>query len=199
MLSLNYPQKRIPQQSIVVTSLFVIICIFGMIASIFPHVFSRLDSTNKSRFLGHHPICIQFKDHVLKWNEKVLCSGCTGLAIGAVLAITYSVFYNISGELLREKSILFWVGFMLAGLGLIQHFIDMEFPIIHLILNIFLVLGSSMLLFYMDSIGVGISLAGYHLSLILFWIITRIRLSQHEHAKVCIKCGLGCEDSFLNM
>lgn len=196
MLSLSYPQRRIPQQSFFVTSLFVLICILGIVAAIFPNFFSRLDSSNKSRFRGHHPICIQFKNHVLQWKEKVLCSGCTGLAIGAVLAIIYSVFYNMSGELLKEKNILFWIGFILSGLGLIQHFIDMEFPIIHLILNIFLVLGSSMLLFYMDSIGVSISIASFHLSLILFWIITRIRLSQHEHIKVCIECGLECEDSF---
>lgn len=196
--SLSHPQKRIPHQSFVVTSLFVIICIFGMIVAVFPHFFSRLDSSNTSRFRGHHPICSKFKNHVLHWKERTLCSGCTGLAIGAMLAIIYSFFYIISGELLREKSVLFWIGFMLVGLGLIQHFIDMGFPIIHLILNIFLVLGSSMLLFYMDSIGVGISLASFQLSLILFWIITRIRLSQHEHVKVCIKCGLGCEESFLN-
>jgi hypothetical protein len=32
--------------------------------------------------------------------------------------------------------------------------------------------------------------------LILFWIITRIRLSQYEHVKICALCGLECKFCF---
>jgi hypothetical protein len=194
----DFSQEKIPYQTEIIGSVFVAICLFGIVAGVYPKVFSnsRARVSSDSKFQGHHPVCDHYSNHVIHWNERVFCAGCSGLVIGAGLAILYSILYLGFGVFLGVPVTVFWFSFLLVFIGLIQHFIDMGNPIIHFLLNLVFVLGSSMLLFSLDALGVNIRIMSYLLALIVFWIITRIRLSQFDHVKICVLCGLDCVDSF---
>jgi hypothetical protein len=196
LFSSDVSQKRIPNQTEIIGSIFVVICLFGIIAGVYPRIFFNSSRSRNSGFQGHHPICDHYKNHVLHWNEKVFCAGCSGLVVGAGVAIFYSTLYLVFDVFLGAPIRMFWFGFLMVVIGLIQHFIDMGNAIIHFLLNVVFVVGSSMLLFSSDALGFNIRIMSYMLALIVFWIITRIRLSQFDHVKICVLCGLDCNDSF---
>jgi hypothetical protein len=193
-----YSLERLINQSFITVGLFISICLAGIIVAAYPQSFSKPTRKNVTDFEGHHPICGHFKTHVLNYSGKVLCAGCTGLMTGATLAILCSLLYLKIGAFSNTPVTIFWIGFAFIGLGLIQHFIDMGSPIIHFLLNVVYVLGAAFLHFSLNSLEVSLWVEGYLLAMILFWIITRIRLSQYEHVKICALCDLKCKFSFFN-
>ncbi|WP_321420944.1 hypothetical protein [uncultured Methanobacterium sp.] len=94
------PQSTAPSTShyslneSIILFLFIVICILGMFAAIYPSKCKTLlkfqnDSKQKTinqgnmQFEGHHPDCGKFSSHTLTINGRKYCPGCFGLSVGA--------------------------------------------------------------------------------------------------------------------
>jgi hypothetical protein len=86
-LTYGYNTQSIPFQKEITAIVFVIICILGAIAGIYPRTFSRVfkhgegGARNEASdgYSGHHPDCENFLTHTLTIRSHRLCAGCTGL------------------------------------------------------------------------------------------------------------------------
>jgi hypothetical protein len=204
----NSPLNTFPSwQDPLIGSLFVLICLSGIVVGIFPSTCSSLirpvtrdgqetaptaSSQNGVReSKGHHPDCGSFSTHTFQFRGRTYCAGCTGLIAGAVASIFGAVGYLV----LRPQFVhigwtLFWLGFLGVLVGLLQH----SLPLVkrnyaHLLLNVAFVLGTFLLLVGMMEIGSGLVIEGYFLVLALYWILTRVILSQEEHRRICDECA----------
>ncbi|AUB56175.1 restriction endonuclease [Methanobacterium sp. MZ-A1] len=181
-----------------ILSVFILICILGILAAIYPSTCAGLlkflnDLKEKSpnrksiRFKGHHPDCGMFKHHTFLIKGKEYCPGCLGLSTGAVIAITGILLYYFHGLTSAYGQISFYLGVVMVLLALFSIiFIDMgknwKFT-----LNMALVLGSFLILLGVSVKG-NILMEIYFLILISFWIFTRIRVSETHHERVCQAC-----------
>lgn len=145
--------------------------------------------------LGHHPDCEQFESHTIRLKNKILCAGCSGLALGSIVSIflmgVYILLPNKIPPAIPHISIM--LGMILIGLNYIETIIPTRNTIVHLISNIFLVIG-----FFFVVIGIfqstGSLIYGIFGVLISFlWLDTRIRLSGWHHTSICKDCGETCK------
>jgi hypothetical protein len=198
--------------------IFVAICLFGTVAALFPSRCSRIahfrknmivsrneeklrSSGNKTiTFEGHHPVCGNFSSHVISFNGKSYCAGCAGLATGAVLSLAGSFFYFFAGLSLGETSVaFFWLGFFGAACGLLQYKLITGSSYMHFFFNVAFVLGAFLLLAGVDAAKGSLMINVYLLAMIVYWINTRILLSQTEHKKICQNCKVeSCNVAFGN-
>jgi hypothetical protein len=192
--------------------IFGFTCILGIIAGIFPSkcssVFHFHKRTQKaafqnsaherkgtSVFLGHHPSCGRFSAHILRINHKVLCAGCIGLILGAIISLFGVASYFFFNVNLLANSWIFWIGVLSVSFGLLQyHLFNWNRSLIHLSLNTFFIFGMLLLLIGVDFVTHNISVDFYVIALSIFWLYTRILLSKVDHNKICTNCGTkSCE------
>jgi hypothetical protein len=190
-----------------VGSLFILICVVGIVLGVFPSKcsgilhFSTSTGSNKKdqtiltmtkeTFTGHHPTCHHFKSHILHLTNKTLCAGCTGLIIGALISIFGSFLYFFLDFSIEYGEFILLLGFLGVLFGLLQyHLPHMESSNVHLFVNGTFVLGALLLLIGVDTMTSNFFLQVYLLIIILFWIITRIFLSQFEHQRICAVCDV---------
>lgn len=191
-----------------VGAIFSLVCFLGIVAGLFPSkcssIFHFRRSTQKSvsfdteksmgasTLRGHHPSCVEFRAHVFRMGSKVLCAGCIGLILGALLSIVVVITYFFLDQALSLDSLwIFSVGFLGVSCGLLQyHGLNLHRSSIHLFINVFFVFGVSLLLVGVDAIAQSINADFYVVGLSLFWLYTRILLSQTDHQKICFDCNL---------
>jgi len=138
---------------------------------------------------AHHPRCHRFSWHVLRVGGKKMCAGCTGLIAGATIAVIGSFLYSLMTEPLGViKNILFWSGFLGVFLGLLQYNLSVKNSLTHFLLNISFVLGAFTLFMGINELSPNFSLVSYYLVVIVYWIWTRIILSENEHKRICTTC-----------
>lgn len=173
--------------------LFIGINAIGGLAGFFPEKFLSLKKRDipKSEtihdFAGHHPQCERYVNHVIHLKGHVFCAGCTGLTIGALVSILIFIYYLIMGWDFNV-TVTFWIGFFLVAAGVLQHLIDFDNPMIHSLLNIIFVFGVALLRIGLRMLNDGSVLDFYFLFLTLYWIDSRIKLSEIDHILVCSKC-----------
>lgn len=198
-------------QNPAIGSAFGIICLLGIIAGVYPSKCSRVlhfrketqgrkpdDSEQKSTierivtFEGHHPNCGNFSMHLFQLNDRKYCAGCTGLVIGAIISVLGTLVYFSTGPFLGEIAmVFFWLGFVGVALGLLQYNLFNRWgSFVHLSLNVLFVTGAFLLLVGIKEIANNLILEVYFLTLTLYWIFTRILLSEQEHKRICAACGL---------
>ena len=189
--------------------LFMTVCIIGVIAGISPAKCSRIVHSNNEnkkaykkektnsrittiKFKGHHPTCGKFSAHIIKLGNQIYCAGCTGLVTGAIISILGSLLYFFIGFNIGKIGIpLFWLGFIEVTCGLLQHhIIIVNSGVVHFFVNIIFVLGAFHILIGVNEIKSNFILNLFLLALIIYWIITRMLLSQLEHKKICATCDL---------
>lgn len=193
----SVPHITFPFQTEITGTLFIAICVLGLVAAVSPRsLCGPGHGSSSSRTVGHHPDCDRFRGHVVWFNCHPLCAGCSGLALGALIAIVGSVLYFFLGFHPFTPEVVFWLGVASVALGLIQHFIDLDSPHFHLLLNVALVCGSFMLASSLDAMGASFYVEAYLLGLVVFWVATRIRVSQEEHILVCSACSEECDRGF---
>lgn len=143
-------------------------------------------------FEGHHPSCGKFAAHVLRLGDKKHCAGCTGLVVGATISLLGTLIYLSLGVFPEETAVLvFWLGFAGVALGLLQYNVfNIGGSLVHMFLNVAFVTGAFLLLIGIEEITSNPLLEVYFVALTLYWILTRILLSQQEHRKICAACGL---------
>ena len=196
----------------IVGMIFGFTCILGIIAGIFPSKCSSIFHFSKrsqekafqnsaherngtSVFLGHHPSCGRFSAHIFRINHKVLCAGCVGLILGAIISLFGVASYFFFNMNLLANSGIFWIGVLGVSCGLLQyHLFNLNRSLIHLSLNIFFVFGMLLLLIGVDFVTQNTSADFYVIALSIFWLYTRILLSKVDHKKICNVCGIkNCE------
>jgi len=201
------PETIPPWQAPVVNSLFVLICLSGIVAGISPSTCSSLfgslaghrehttiampspNATGEKK--GHHPDCGSFSMHTFQFRGKTYCAGCTGLVIGAVVSILGTVAYFILAPQWGQIGwLLFWLGFLGVSLGLLQHGLRIfRKNYAHGLLGVTFVFGAFLVFIGIEEISNNLIVEGYFLVLSLFWIVTRVILSQEEHRRICDECG----------
>ncbi|MFX1565956.1 MAG: hypothetical protein ACFFCH_08200 [Promethearchaeota archaeon] len=211
LLILNPPPSFvIPWQNSLVGAVFALICIFGIIAGISPTHCSRSSSKQKSDLKedlgegstrsvasihkkGHHPTCDRYTGHVLRINSRIFCAGCTGLVIGALIALIGTGLVFFAGFYFPTVIMIFWLGWGFVAIGLLQHHLYRLFRLergeARFLLNVLFVVGAFLLLATQMQITNNLLLASYLLVLTVYWIFTRIVMSRWSHQRICNQCG----------
>ncbi len=204
LIGLTYQLQSflIKDQYLMVTAIFLVICVFGITVGLYPSAFSGLFKKGRAirnesgeGYLGHHPDCGAFTTHVINYNGHSFCSGCAGLIIGSILAIIYTLLSLFFYELFSASSI-FWVGVTFTILGIFQHTIDKDSPVIHATLNVLLVIGVAFARTAAHAINGAAIVDFYAIAFSLYIILTRIELSQNDHLMICKACGDPCLHSY---
>jgi len=211
MLALNPPTMRenFPWRKPLIGSLFGTICMLGITAIFLPKQCSTMlnfaerkrqkgSSTNKLTshgnyplLQGHHPNCTGFSAHVIRVNDKTLCAACTGLLLGALIALAGAILYFFDYWHINQSSALaVFIGALGVGFGLLQ----LSFRgLVRLLLNTLFVLGAFLVLIGIDALTQSLFVDLFLVVLIVFWLLTRILLSQWDHWRICYFCRAPCE------
>ncbi|WP_321421931.1 restriction endonuclease [uncultured Methanobacterium sp.] len=204
------PQSTAPSTShyslneSIILFLFIVICILGMFAAIYPSKCKTLlkfqnDSKQKTinqgnmQFEGHHPDCGKFSSHTLTINGRKYCPGCFGLSVGALLATVGVVIYYFLGYPLMEYpsiygEISFWIGVCTVFAALLIIILLKVGIKLKFISNMALVTGSLLVLVGLDIVKGNLITELYFLILVIFWILTRIAVSENSHEIICQDC-----------
>lgn len=183
-----------------VGSVFILICIFGIFAALFPtrcaqalHFPRENTSLTPSRIraTSHHPDCEKFSAHVVRINTHVLCAACTGLLFGSIIAIVGALtYFFIEWYIETTAFTLVFIGVVAVILG----FFQLRFKgFIRLILNMFFVFGAFLILVGVDELIRSLFVDFFVEAFIVFWIFTRIQLSLWDHRRICSNCNSPCE------
>jgi len=207
-LAITSPHESIGVQKELISAAFSTICILGIVAGISPSRCNRLvghfptkeTASNDQRthpekpdhsFRGHHPDCGNFSSHIIQIGGRTYCAGCTGLVIGATIALIGTVFYVLlQSPSTQLVTITFWFGLVGVTLGMLQYTLFTKRASIHLLLNVVFVIGAFLLLVGVNEMNGSLSVGTYFLLVILFLINVRSTLSRLEHRKKCITCNV---------
>ena len=185
-----------------VGSVFSIICILGSFSALFPKQCSkafhfRREKTNfashkaSATSKGHHPDCQEFSAHVIHLSGYTLCAACTGLLLGALIALIGTFFYFFRGWHLGE------MGFLVVLIGSVElalGFFQLKFRgFVRLMLNALFVVGAFLILVGIDELTRSLSADLFITLLIVFWLFTRIQLSKWDHQRICGNCKSPCD------
>lgn len=140
---------------------------------------------------GHHFDCEGYVSHTVELGGRTLCAACSGLFLGAIVAIFGSLAYFFLDAGLGQ----FGLGFLMIGMALVAlGFVQFEFSgLSRLLINALFVLGASLVLLAADALLMNFFIDLYVISLMLLWILTRILLSQWDHSRICRSCNVVCE------
>jgi hypothetical protein len=172
--------------------LFILTCILGGLAARYPRqcagIFQvKKDTSPVENNRGHHPDCEPFQDHVLTIRGESYCAGCTGLLVGAVVAILGALIYyfypfSFNGEI---------AVFTGAGAVFVSLFIlfgNKAQAWGKFTANFTLVVGSLLILLGMYNLKSSLIIQLYFLGLILVWIVSRSEVSRNNHDRTCGEC-----------
>jgi len=184
----------------IVGSLYVAVCFLGLAAAFYPikckrmfektqNLLSQANKAHKSvQIKGHHPDCQNYSKNKIKIGERVFCAACSGLVVGAIIALVGTTFYFFVGVNSVLDSIwLLVLGEIGMSLGLAQIWAA---GFDKVILNVVFVVSSFITLAAVDAIGKSFFVDLYALALILFLLWFRISLSEWNNRQTCSKCQL---------
>lgn len=211
VLTANPATSRItfPLQALATGLIFTIICLIGITLGVFPSHCARAvhfrgrttggDATDPDTspgtsvaFQGHHPTCSRFATHVVQIGDATHCAGCVGLVTGAVISLVGCIAYFFLGVSVGAAGWpVFGVGVGGVVCGVLQyHLFRGCSGGIHCLVNVVFVVGAFLLLVAVNALRSNFALEAYLCALMVFWILTRITLSQREHARICAACGV---------
>lgn len=181
---------------------FSLVCVLGIFAAFFPRCCSQafhFRTAEKSlsadvvsvALKGHHPDCGKFSAHVINLSEHSLCAACTGLSLGAFVALIGSAFFFFGAWQINEMSF----PVVVTGVaGMLLGFLQLKFRgFVRLSLNTLFVLGAFLILIGIDELVHSLFVDLFLIVLIVFWLLTRIMLSQWDHSRTCQNCESPCE------
>jgi hypothetical protein len=191
-------------------SFLSLICLSGIFAVFFPEKCSKtfhmhrkektpaykVKNSNSDKlsicFKGHHPNCGKFAAHLINVYGRVFCAACTGLLLGGLLVLAGTVLYFFAGWNLLGQ---FGLWAVLAGqTGVALGFFQFKFRgFVRSALNAFFVIACFLVLVGVDSLAENVLLDLYVIGLIIFWLFTRILISQRDHLRICRSCSAYCE------
>ena len=179
-------------------SLFSLTCILGILASVFPSKCSEAFHFREARTnvatrqilsASHHPDCEKFLAHVVRIKGCTRCAACSGLLLGAIIALAGACFYFSSGLRIENARFLSLVGMV----GVLIGFLQLRFKgYVRLASNSLFVIGAFLCLVGVDQASQSVAIDLLSVILIVFWIFTRIQLSQWDHSRICDNCDSSC-------
>jgi len=193
----------VPWRKMVIGSIFNIICALGVSAVLLPNNclgilnIKKKDRTvtsdltrpaihRKSNTLkGHHPTCGKYDAHIFRIKGRTVCAACTGLLIGGLLACAGAVAYFFGGWTVADNSLLILLGVVGIAFGLFQFKLR---NLVRLLMNTIFVLGALLVVIGIDGLVRSLVFDLFIVSLVLFWLYTRITLSQWDHEVICSSC-----------
>jgi len=187
----------------VVGSVFGLICVLGILAALSPKQCTNALIFGKgkgyalhgysAKIGGHHPICKNFSPHVFRIGNRRFCVACTGLTVGGLLALVGAFLYFFADWHVEQDIVLVVLaGLLGVSLGLFQFRVRRR--LIRILLNAFFVMGSFLVLIGVDGLTQSLFADLFLVALIVFWLFTRISVSQWDHERICYACGVAvCE------
>ncbi len=182
-----------------VSAIYSVVCIAGIVAVFYPGkcritfqkpnispVYSK-PAASVVEFKGHHPDCKEFLGNRITVRVSVFCAACSGLLIGAIIAIVGIALFSLGFFNFVSRNL--WVlafGEVLMLVGLAQ--IKMH-GYVKLTANALLVVGSSICLIVADMVGQSLLVDAFMLGMIVFILWFRISLSEWNNKRTCMKCG----------
>jgi len=205
----------------VVGLIFSIICIFGILAALFPKQCSRTFHGNKDKNFkpsqhtkyaenhfekkssifnimivhGHHTLCKEFSHHEFQMLGKTFCIGCYGLLSGAILSLSVMILYLFRFWTIKEYTFNIMVLFGIIGvnLGLIKPLLaKLKRKILRYLIEVFFVFGIFALLVTVDIALKNLMADLYIILLSLYWLWTKITVTRFVHDKTCSICVPKC-------
>ncbi len=182
---------------------FAAICILGALAVLFPKQCSAglplsngklepnavemgLNSCTSSRRRGHHPDCGRYDDHVITLDSRCLCAACTGLFVGAMIALSGVLLYFFLNLSVRGFSMPL---VLLGQAGIVAGLVQFKFKrYIRASANSFFVVAALLILAGVDEALGSTFIDLYCVLLIVFWLFTRILISSWDHERICREC-----------
>jgi hypothetical protein len=190
----------------VIGSIFSSICILGILAVFSPNKCLRIFNIGKKNktavsdsaklashgtsnaLQGHHPTCGNYDAHIFRIKGKIFCAACVGLLLGGLLALAGAAVYFFGDWRVAEhSSLMVLLGIVGVSFGLFQ-FKFKNF--IRLSVNTIFVLGTLLILIGIDELVHSLIFDLFVVSLIIFWLFTRISLSQWDHERICSDCEI---------
>ncbi|NYT12735.1 MAG: hypothetical protein GKC03_09370 [Methanomassiliicoccales archaeon] len=183
---------------------FILSCIIGISLAFRPSWIGRMFKSNKNlkgeerkvlrRVRGHHPDCDRFEGHVVRIDDKTVCTGCLGLAVGAVISIILMIAYMIIPLEFFSPSLylLLTVGLAMVALSLFEAAFTRN-RFIHILLNILLILGFFLTVMSVFQLS-GKPIYSWVVIIISFlWLETRIQIANWRHDRICSSCSEDCK------
>jgi len=190
----------------VIGSIFSSICVLGILAVFSPNKFLRIFNTGKKKenvdadsaklashgtsnaLQGHHPTCGNYDAHVFRIKGKIFCAACIGLLLGGLLALAEAAVYFFGDwHVAEHSSLMVLLGIVGVSFGLFQF----KFKNLgRLSVNTIFVLGTLLILIGIDELVHSLIFDLFVVSLIIFWLFTRISLSQWDHERICSGCEI---------
>ncbi len=145
-------------------------------------------------FIGHHPKCIEFRNHIIKTKKKSYCAGCLGLAFGTLVSI-FLMFIYIFGINKLPSFINFFlpIGFIIIIIVYFEIITSIRKPIIHVIVNFFFVISFLLIVISILEITGSIFYGSIAVLLSYLWLDTRCQLSNRQHKCICNSCNKSCK------
>jgi len=211
MLTLHPPtiQENLLWRKPLIGSIFTLICMSGIVAVFFPKKCSQTFDFPKTEnpaitntedpdlhkititLKGHHPDCGKYSAHVIHVNNHTFCAACTGLLSGTLVSIAGTTLYFFGGWDIGQT------GFsivLLGGVGIVLGFIQFKFKsYTRLVLNALFVFAAFLTLVGIDKLAKNTFIDLYVVFLIVFWLWTRILISQWNNWRICHTCGIPCQ------
>jgi len=196
--------EEFPYRSLAVGTGFAAICISGILAASFPsfclaisqfgrgrRVDNELSEGRRIILRAHHPSCRNYSTHILSVGKSKFCATCSGLLVGAVIAVVGTVGYFFAGFTLGNPTTLAWIGTAGVTLGLLQSgFPQLSNGWTRFLASTIFVLGTFVVLVSIDSATKSVVIGFFFVALSVLWILTKIALSQRDHNMTCSECTL---------
>jgi len=183
-----------------------VVSVLGILAVFFPKTCSKFFDVGKrekrqNRFFGftriktlrgHHPLCGRFSAHVFRLGSKLFCATCSGLFLGALIALAGTGMFFFGNLQMEQNAFLaVLLGAVGIALGLMQSPLPpLQNSVIRLLSSVFFVVGTFLILVGIEELAHNTSVDLFLIVLIVFWLMTRISLSQWDHERICSKCTL---------
>lgn len=180
-------------------------CIFGISLAVYPSwprrftkrktpINQKSQKTTRKR-RGHHPDCEHFRNHTITIKNKVLCAGCLGLSLGAVVSIFLMIIYILFPDGLSQTILYIFIilGISIITLNYIEIIIPKRNAFVHLLCNVFLVISFFLIVISIFQLTGNIIYGLFGVILSFLWLDTRIQLSNWRHALICKDCSELCK------
>ena len=191
-----------PWRKAVIGSIFSTFCLLGVLAVFSPNKCGTILDRKKESgasvsavphetvtvLRGHHPTCGKYSAHIFRIGNRTFCAACIGLLLGGLLALAGAAVYFFGDWRVAEpSSLMVLLGVVGVGFGLFQFKFR---SLIRLSLNALFVLGALSFLIGIDESVHSLVFDLFVVCLIVFWLFTRISLSQWDHERICSVCTI---------
>ena len=192
VLQPNLEHIQFSFQHSLVGALYSIVCLLGVAAVFYPvrcsGVFQKIQNLlpQPVQIKGHHPDCQNYSGNRITVGGRVFCAACSGLLVGAIIALIGAAVYFFVGLNVALGSV--WL-VALGEIGLLLGLAQIKFAgYFKVILNVVFVVGSFVTLVEADVLSKSMLVDLYVLGLIGFLLWLRILLSEWNNRRTCQMC-----------